>query len=97
MGDVSKRRYRPPIYGADWTVSARDTVAIAASAALSRHVPGWAGATDKQLDAVAAAILSALDAPTVECRHPSMQRVLSEVGLMWHCADCGHQHFKDAP
>lgn len=65
MGDVSDRRYPPPIYGADWTVSASDIVQVAISVALHRHMPGWAGATDKQLEAIAKEILQALDGPTV--------------------------------
>ena len=68
MGEISQRRYMPPIYGADWTMSATERAQCALSIALSRHIPNWTGATDEQLAAVARDVITALDAESVEPR-----------------------------
>lgn len=62
-GDIKARRYSAPIHGADWTMSAIDVAAVALSMALSKHVPGWCGAEDEELDAVARAVIEALERP----------------------------------
>ena len=59
--EIEKRRYAPPIIGADWTVSAADLIAVTLSIALGQRVPGWPGATDEQLEAVANEVIAALD------------------------------------
>lgn len=59
------RTYDPPVIGADWRVSAGDKVSVALTLSLSRHVPGWVGATDEQLAAVAADVIDALDKPAI--------------------------------
>jgi hypothetical protein len=58
---ISDRRYVSPLPDADWTLSAADIVQAQLSVSLHRHVPGWAGATDEQLAAVAREIIDALD------------------------------------
>lgn len=68
MDAIADRRYPPPIYGADWTASAIDVASVALSIALSKHVPGWPGATDEEIEAVARSVIAALDAPQVERR-----------------------------
>lgn len=65
MGEVSERRYPPPIYGADWSVSAQMTVEVALGLALPKHIIGWPGATDDQISEVARDVLAALDKPTI--------------------------------
>lgn len=62
-GDIQERRYPAPITGADWTMSAVDVCAVALTLALSRHVPGWPGAEDEQLERVARAVIEALERP----------------------------------
>lgn len=42
-------------------MSADDLVQVQLSLSLSRHVPGWTGATDEQLYKVAQEIVEALD------------------------------------
>ena len=61
MTKLSDRKYRSPLTGADWVVSADDLVQVHLSLALAKHVPGWAGATDEQLWEVAREIVTALD------------------------------------
>ncbi len=46
----------------DWELSPREVLAVALSLALNRSVPGWGGATDEQLDAVAGDVIEALSA-----------------------------------
>jgi len=41
----------------NWRLSPTEAMAVKLSLALSRHIPGWPGATDEQLEAVAADIL----------------------------------------
>lgn len=62
-GEIMARRYPAPIDGADWTLSAVDVCAVALSIALSKHVPGWAGTDDEQIDRVAKDIIEALERP----------------------------------
>lgn len=69
---LASRRYPPPLIGADWTLSAHEKAAVALSLALSRHVPGWPGATDEQLGAVADDIMRALDEPWMEWKPSDM-------------------------
>ena len=66
MDRIADRKYPPPIEGADWTVSAVDMAAVTLSIALSRRVPGWPGATDEQLGAVAREVIAALDGRPME-------------------------------
>lgn len=66
MNLIADRQYPPPLDGADWTVSAVDLVAVTLSIALSQRVPGWPGATDEQLSAVAREIIAALDGRPME-------------------------------
>lgn len=61
MDEIAKRQYYAPIIGSDWTVSAADLIAATLSIALGQNVPGWPGATDEQLNAVAKEIVAALD------------------------------------
>ena len=58
---IADRKYASPLTGADWIVSADDIVQVHLSLALTKHVPGWPGATDDQLFAVAQEIINALD------------------------------------
>lgn len=58
---IADRRYASPLPDADWALSAADIVQAQLSVSLSRHVPGWPGATDEQLAAVAREIIDALD------------------------------------
>lgn len=44
----------------DWRLTLREQVAVALSLSMTRHVPTWGGATDVQLDAVAADVVSVL-------------------------------------
>jgi hypothetical protein len=46
------RQFRP-----NWTLSAADKMAVKLTIALGKHIPGWPGATDEQLAAVAEEIL----------------------------------------
>lgn len=62
-GEILARRYPAPIEGADWTMSATDVCAVALSLALSRHVPGWSGADDEELERVARDVIAALERP----------------------------------
>ena len=57
----AQRTYASPLPDADWTLCAADIVQAQLSVSLSRHVPGWPGATDEQLAAVAREIVNALD------------------------------------
>jgi len=57
---IADRKYKSPL-DADWVLSADDIVQVILSIALSKHVPGWTGATDEQLLAVANDIIDALD------------------------------------
>lgn len=59
---IADRRYASPLPDADWTLCAADIVQAQLSVSLSRHVPGWPGATDEQLAAVGREIIDALDA-----------------------------------
>ena len=61
MRRIADRRYASPLPGADWILSAADVVQAQLSVSLHRHVPGWAGATDEQLAAVAREIIHVLD------------------------------------
>jgi len=61
MDDLAERKYKAPIPDADWVVSADDVVQAQLSVSLSKHVPGWPGATDEQLFEVAQDIINALD------------------------------------
>lgn len=49
------REFKP-----DWKLEPRETLAVALSLALAR-VPGWGGATDEQLDAVAGVLIESCD------------------------------------
>jgi len=62
---IAARRYPAPVPEADWTSTALDVVQVTLALALKRHVPGWSGATDEQLEMVAAEIIVALDKPAV--------------------------------
>lgn len=66
MDLIANRQYPPPIDGADWTVSAVDLVTVTLSIALGQRVPGWPGATDAQLEAVAHEVIAALDGRPME-------------------------------
>jgi len=61
MSKIADRKYKSPLIGADWEVSADDVVQVALSLSLTRHVPNWPGATDDQLFEVAQEIINALD------------------------------------
>ena len=61
MGERMAELEAAAIPGADWTLSAVDVVQVQLSLSLTRHVPGWPGATDEQLQAVAREIVDALD------------------------------------
>lgn len=65
---IADRRYPPPIVGADWTVDASTVVQVALSLALSTHVPGWPGCTDEEMEAVADAVIAALDRPQADTK-----------------------------
>ncbi len=58
---IADRKYVSPLAGADWVLSADDIVQVHLSLALTKHVPGWPGATDEQLFEVAREIIDALD------------------------------------
>lgn len=66
MPSIASRVYPSPIEGADWTIPAVDLIAVTLSIALGQRVPGWPGATDEQLDAVAREIIAALDGRPME-------------------------------
>ncbi len=61
MAKIADRKYKAPLPDADWMLSAADIVHTQLSLSLYKHVPGWPGATDEQLLAVAEAIVDALD------------------------------------
>ena len=63
---MSDLKFRAPLNGADWTVSADERLQAVLSLALTKNVPGWPGATDEQLEAVAHDILAALDTNRVQ-------------------------------
>jgi hypothetical protein len=42
----------------NWQLSSKDKLAVALTLALSKHIPGWTGATDEELGAVAGDILA---------------------------------------
>jgi hypothetical protein len=44
----------------DWKLSQQDQLQVHLSIALAKHVPGWPGATDEQLAAVAADLMPVL-------------------------------------
>lgn len=44
-------------FAPNWTLSPTDKMAVKLTLALNRHIPGWPGATDEQLAAVAEEIL----------------------------------------
>ncbi len=46
----------------DWSLAPRDVLSVALTLALHRSVPGWGGATDEQLDAVAGDIIESCSA-----------------------------------
>lgn len=58
---IADRKYKAPLPDADWVVTADDLVQTQLSLSLSKHVPGWPGATDEQLWEVAREIINALD------------------------------------
>ncbi len=58
---IADRKYKSPLPDADWVLTADDLVQVHLSLSLSKHVPGWPGATDEQLWAVAQDIINALD------------------------------------
>lgn len=60
MGKIADRKYQI-LPDANWSASAEALVQAHLSLALSKHVPGWPGATDEQLWDVAKAIVTALD------------------------------------
>jgi hypothetical protein len=62
---IAAWRYPAPVPEEDWTLTALGVVQVTLVLALERHVPGWSGATDKQLKMVAAEIIVALDKPAV--------------------------------
>lgn len=43
-------------FNPDWQLSPKDSIAVTLSIALAKHIPGWPGATDEELAAVADAI-----------------------------------------
>jgi hypothetical protein len=65
--DAMSERLRGALgFTPDWELSEAETLAVNLSIALHRHVPGWGGATDEQLDAVAKQLIgaAAAEAPT---------------------------------
>lgn len=58
---IADRKYMSSLTGADWVVGADDIVQVHLSLSLTKHVPGWPGASDDQLWAVAQDIINALD------------------------------------
>lgn len=44
----------------DWRLTLQEQVAVALSLSMTRHVPTWGGATDAQMDAVAADVVAVL-------------------------------------
>lgn len=58
---IADRKYVSPLTDADWILSADDIVQVQLSMSLSKHIPGWPGATDEQLHEVAVEIIDALD------------------------------------
>lgn len=70
-GDLSHSGVQPPEGGTEefepnWSLSANEATQVALTLALTRHVPGWPGATDEQLEAVAREVLAALPRKDVE-------------------------------
>jgi hypothetical protein len=55
----------PDGFSPDWTLSASEQIQVALTLALTKHVPGWPGATDEQLEAVAGEVLK-VDALSAE-------------------------------
>lgn len=49
----------PSEFNPDWDLTPEQALAVVLSMALSRHVPGWPGATDEQLEAVARDVIAA--------------------------------------
>lgn len=52
MADESENKFDP-----DWTLNPVDRMSVNLSIALAKHIPGWPGATDEQLNAVAREII----------------------------------------
>ncbi len=50
-------RLRDNQFRPNWTLTPSECLAVRLSLALYKHVPGWTGATDEQLEAVANEIL----------------------------------------
>lgn len=61
MAKIADRKYKAPLPDADWILSADDIVQAQLSLSLTKHVPGWTGATDDELFKVAEEIIDALD------------------------------------
>lgn len=48
-----------PDFKPDWSLEPHEELAVVLSMVMSRHIPGWPGATDKQLEAAAKDIIAA--------------------------------------
>jgi hypothetical protein len=59
ISDLSKRGlpWGKTTFEPDWTLTPAESMAAKLTIALSKHIPGWPGATDEQLAAVAEEIL----------------------------------------
>lgn len=70
----------------NWQLSPKDKLAVALTLSLSKHVPGWTGATDEELGAVAADVLASDPIAALEAEVTllgasvtSMQRQINEL------------------
>ena len=54
----------PPAWPFDWKPTDAENIAAALSIAMHKHVPGWGGATDEQLDAVAKDLIAMASPPS---------------------------------
>jgi hypothetical protein len=53
---VSRTEFKP-----DWKLSPAEQMQVDLSLALTKHVPGWPGATDEQIEAVARQVIDGQD------------------------------------
>ena len=53
-------------FNPDWKLSPVDQMQVDLSLALTKHVPGWPGATDEQLEAVAKYVIDGQDVTKIE-------------------------------
>jgi hypothetical protein len=70
----------------DWKLSQQDQLQVHLSIALTKHVPGWPGATDEQLAAVAAD-LTTVDSPNADATSEQKAKDIMDEALLpkWYC------------